>query len=220
MQHFFYKYLGKRNHYWPLITFILMSISLSGCTLWLPQEGVYPVKDAPLGGKKMDWPSRAVQIRQLKLFGVRGELEIHAHGHKGGAMAFRWKQFATHYQLELLNPLGKPYVKLIGFQKSARLYFNNQVYSGKNGEYLIQKHLGMHLPIGYFTDWLRGVPVLKVRHERVLTPTKHLLKLHQQGWFVRYLRYHRIRNIDLPTQLSISKGDWYARVLITHWQFY
>jgi outer membrane lipoprotein LolB len=166
----------------------------------------------------MPWASRVQSLSQLETFGLKGNLEVHAHGHKGAYLTFQWQQTPHDYKFQLLNSAGRVYLELIATKQSAKLYTKGKTYSAKRAESLIQQHLGVNLPISYFPSWLKGLPAMGYRHERILTPTHHLLKLHQAGWFLRYLRYHKIRSTDLPSQILMTKGDWHARLLVTHWK--
>lgn len=210
----------KPFKYCAYLSLLLSTFLISGCDWWsVPKEGIYRVEYAPAGEKKIPWTNRVQQLSQLKTFSLQGHLEVHAHGYKGSNVTFRWEQRGDdEYCFKLFDPLGRVYLELTDSKKGALLKTKGKVYFAKRAESLIQQHVGVNLPISYFKDWLRGLPTMGKRHERVLTPTYHLLKLHQADWFIRYLRYNQIRSMDLPSQLVMTKGDWYARILVTHWK--
>lgn len=166
----------------------------------------------------MPWASRVQNLSELTTFSVKGTLEAHAHGHKGAHLTFHWQQTPHYYQLQLFDSIGRQQFEVFATPDKARLRTKGKTYLATRAESLMQQYLGVNLPISYFSTWLKGLPTKGKRHERILTPTHHLLKLHQAGWFVRYLRYHKIRSTDLPSQILMTKEDWYARLLITHWK--
>ncbi len=197
---------------------IFFTFFFSSCLFPKVEKDFYLVANTPLAKKTVDWKKRCLQLESLQAFIIKGHLEVHAHGHKGGDLSFEWRQKKHYYQLKLFDPLGRLYFNLTVTKKGVKLFFNQKTYMAKHPEPLIQQHLGIILPIHHFTYWLRSMPVPTMRHQRVLTDSKHLLKLHQDGWFIRYLRYHEIGHFDLPTQLLMLKSNWYARILITHWK--
>lgn len=204
-----------RIHLWMTVL-----CCLTGCGGRWPVHShgkIYTVQKTPPGIRSVNWPLRHDQLRPLTRFTVQGYLEVCANQHKGINLQFRWEQSFSRYQLQLIDAEGHVCLKIVANKEQASLYIENMVYSGKNAESLLKKHLGMEIPLRYFPDWLKGVPQANLRHERVLNPTKHVLTLRQAGWFIRYLRYHQIRSIDLPTQLCMMQENCYVRILITHW---
>ena len=177
----------------------------------------YAVASLAPGMGAMQWPLRKAKLQQLDTFSLKGHIEVRSHHHKGINLAFKWDQNLKDYRLKLLDEKGQVLLVMNANSTKASLNSHNKNYSGKDAERLLAKHLEVPIPLSYFKDWLRGIPSPNIRNERVLNPTKHLLTLNQGGWFIRYLRYHKVRKIDLPTQLFMIKKDWHVRVLITHW---
>lgn len=214
MSHTFFKILQV----WGIMTSIAL---LSGChhhTKHIPGSTLYRIQEAPIGNKKISWISRAKELRSLETFSIRGTLELHPQGHRGGNFPFQWIKTPNYYQLRLFDPFGGLYMELTSFKHESILKIKNKSYKAKNAEVLVRNHLGYALPVNCFSDWLKGISTLGLKNERVMTQTNHVLKLHQAGWLIRYLRYHQIRNIDLPTQFVMIKKELHARILIAYWQ--
>ena len=191
---------------------------LTACTGPFSNVAPLSVYHAPPGNQDLPWPVRMAQLRSLKNWQVQGSLGIHNHHHKGASLSFSWEQTPVGYRLLLWGPFNQPFIEIESTATGVCLQTNNKIYEAKEAEILIHQQLGIKLPIGYFTDWLRGLPSPRRRSERVLNGTNHLLKLHQAGWMVRYLKYNKIRYLDLPTQMLMIHGPWYARVIVTHWK--
>lgn len=208
----------KVRKYLREISLIVSLLTLTACVSLWPPLGSLSVRDAPPGKQDLPWNIRVCRIRAMQTWQVQGNLEVHAHSLRSANLSFSWKQTQTGYKLSLWGPLGQPHIQIIDNEVGAYFRINRgQIKQIKNAEIMIKQQLGINIPIRYFASWLRGAPAPHCKSERVLNGTSHLLKLHQAGWFVRYLCYNKIHYLDLPTQMIMSKGPWYIRVLVTHW---
>lgn len=196
----------------------LCILLLTACSNLFPARGQITVSQTLPGKQHMAWPARVAQLRLLHSWEIQGSLGVHAHAHKGANLFFKWEQTHTTYRLVLWGPFHQPYIEVTGSAAGVLLRTQHAHYQAKNAEILIKQQLGIDLPISCFADWFKGLPAARYRSERVLNGTGHLLKLHQAGWLVRYLRYNKIRYLDLPTQMLMTRDYWHARVIITHWR--
>jgi outer membrane lipoprotein LolB len=212
---FFYRLQGARLTR-DLITTALCLIGFCHPLTLSVQEKMYPVQAMPLGLHRVNWSSRRAQLQQMGAFSARGYLAIGGHQYKGITLPFHWKQSLGTYQL-ILGESGQEVVEVTSSKGKVTLRLQDKCYSENSAESLLQKYLGVSLPLNYLADWLKGIPQRNKPHERVLNPTQHLLTLSQGRWFIRYLRYHQIKGVDLPTQLCMMQNNWYVRIFITHW---
>jgi len=200
------------------VAVLFIASMLVSCASILPSVGPLSVRHAPPGKEYIPWHVRAAKLRTLHTWRVQGSLGVHAHAHKGVNLSFIWEQASNDYRLVLFGPFNQPYIEVVGSATGAVFRMGGKTYTFNEAEALLKQQLGIHFPLRCFPDWLLGLPASHRRSERVLNGTNHLLKLHQAGWLVRYLRYNRIRYMDLPTQLLMTQGNWYVRVIITHWK--
>jgi outer membrane lipoprotein LolB len=66
---------------------------------------------------------------------------------------------------------------------------------------------------------VRGIPGPNAVFEAQIDATGRLEQLIQDGWTIRYTRYHPAAGGRWPARLSLAREDISVRLLIDKWQF-
>lgn len=185
-------------------------------------NGCAGLSDKPLSSSTtinhyLSWSERKNQLKQLRDWQASGNFAVHSNQKLGVNASFSWQQNEKSYQFHLLGPFGSPSLLLKGDAQHVTLITAQKSYQATTAEKLLQKQLGLRLPVSQLRYWLRGLPAPQARYTSNLDAYNRLLKLRQSGWQVNYLHYTNRGKIDLPDRLLLSYQHWQIKLLILDW---
>jgi outer membrane lipoprotein LolB len=189
---------------------VLISCLLEACaTLPAPQQPY---------NQSLNWTARQKQLGKITTWNIKGAVAIRSP-QKNFSATMNWKQRRSNYQISLFGPLGIGAVNISGRSGKVTLQTSDkQTFTAKNPETLLQKQLGWTLPVSSLYYWIRGLPVPKIPATKQFDGYSHLVKLQQQGWQIRYLRYSGINHVDLPSKIFLNYPKLSLKIVISSWE--
>jgi outer membrane lipoprotein LolB len=183
-----------------------MVVVLAAC------EGV-PVRDADTA----DWEQHRLAVTQLKSWTLKGRLAIH-YDNEGGQGILYWQQDQGHYELRMLDPLGRQLVEITGDDAHARMQTREgDIFESENAESLMQAYLGWSVPVIALNQWVRGVPGDGLAVDESQLEHGRLSLLVQEDWRIEYQAYEQVDRFWLPRRLRITTPDLNIKLIVEQW---
>lgn len=206
-----------------------MSGTLIGCTLIAGLSACTHVTrptSAPLtvtvpANKPLTVEQKKVQGRTLAMNswqaqGVVGIIRNHAKGFSG---SFNWAQRGDSYSLNIYGPLGAGSVHIDGTPNRVTMVDSkNHHASASDAESLMQRQLGVSLPVSNLYYWMRGVPTPNNPAEKQFDSQHHLVTLQQDGWVITYQNYITVNGTALPYSVVLVSADMRVKFVIKQWR--
>ncbi|WP_308389931.1 lipoprotein insertase outer membrane protein LolB [Acidithiobacillus sp. AMEEHan] len=134
------------------------------------------------------------------------------------SFGFVWRQQATGEQLRILGPLGNTVAELRddGAQASL-LEANGRHLTASTMSVLLERVLGVALPVAELPQWLLGIPPSGQvdSFDAAGLPER----ARWGGWQLQYLRYEAVGGLQMPALLQASGPDaLQLRIAVSNWQ--
>lgn len=192
-----------------LLALGLIAGLVGGCAVAPPR--------APVTGPAMSFSQRRAVLERLSDWSLQGHAAI-TTPNDSGTVSLDWKQQGTHFHIELRAPLGAGGVILNGDKRRVTLITaDGRSESARDAESLLQRYAGYALPIKELRAWLLGLPAEGAPYSMKLDNRHRLSRLRQDGWTIRYLRYGRFGNLELPTKVFADGSRLHVRVAVGNW---
>lgn len=202
----------KQKKFWVLpLNTLGISIMLSGCTsLNIPSLTHPPFH-------KKSWQQRRHALTRIRSWNIDGAFSIRQMN-KSTIASYTWQQRGNSYNIRIHSSLdiytadisGRP--NYVALQRS-----NQQRFSARTPERLMQKQLGWHLPISSLHYWMRGLPA-PGKYQATFDTFGHLIYLQQAGWQIQFSNYISIGKVDLPRTLQLNSDRFAVKIVIKHWE--
>lgn len=171
----------------------------------------------------MTWPERATVLSGIKNWNIDGVIAVRTSagsaGNEGGSANLQWQQKNKNYTILIFGPLGADLTQLSGQPGHITLETaNGKKITASSIEQLLTQQTGWQLPVSNLYYWIRGLPVPGQPAQKQFDPYFHLVKLNQQGWTVRFLRYTTTHQVDLPTKILLENWRMKIKINISQWQ--
>jgi len=184
------------------IVFLLM---LSACSQ-LPQQKPATAKTE-------------AQLQQLNVWSIQGKLAIRS-GNSAYNLLAHWQQRKEHFTLRLSGPLGWKSLTISNDENGITI-----LRAGDISHYDSIEALETAVPEladwgGYLValpDWLKAVPHSAYALDSLSRDNGKISFFEQQGWHIGYLRYTQVDGFQLPTKISMVRGQTQAKIIINQW---
>lgn len=180
-----------------------------------PSEKTTELSTAPEAIKesKSSKPTTAIPTS----FTLSGAIAAKSH-QKGWTAMVDWQQSGPHtYQMTLLGPMGSQAVR-IEEQHGVVMYREGaKKLSSKNGDDLLAKKTGIHLPVNNLYYWVRGIPAPGSVQLATRDANGQLKTLKQSGYTVEYNEYTNVKQHTLPRKIRLYGKDVVVKLVIKHW---
>lgn len=131
-----------------------------------------------------------------------------------------WEQQQADYRIGLTaGPFNQAVALLQGRpgQVEIQVAGEDDRYSARTPEALMQALLGWSLPVSHAVWWIRGLPDPTRPHQTLLEDTS--LRFLQAGWDIEIIRYQEIEpGTRLPSRLRMVHNDLTVNLVISRWQ--
>jgi len=162
---------------------------------------------APQVNKQSVWAKRQAVLRQRMSWQLAGRAGVAYRG-ENWPFALNWQQHSpSSYRMVIQHPLTKSTLGIIN--KTARqvtLEANGRIYRDTSAERLIEKNLGVKMPVKGMRYWVLGI--LSPEHPRsmpILDGIGRPRQIKQAGWTIDYLRYAGNQLTALPTLIKVHR---------------
>jgi outer membrane lipoprotein LolB len=163
------------------------------------------------------WAARQSALAALTDWQASGRIGV-VSGQDGWHASFQWAQRGADYRIDLIGPLGQGRVVIQGDARMASVQTQDgQQWTAPDAEVLLERALGVRLPVNGLRYWARGLP------EPGPTPTfqtdaeVRLTRLEQNGWIIEYPVYASVAALDLPARIIARRPDLSIRLVIEQW---
>lgn len=187
---------------------LALAALVGGCAA-LPPEPAPTDRDA--------WAARQSALAALADWQASGRIGV-VSGQDGWHASFQWAQRGADYRIDLIGPLGQGRVVIQGDARQASVQTQDgQRWTAPDAEVLLERALGVRLPVNGLRYWARGLP------EPGPTPTLQtdaegrLTRLEQNGWIIEYPVYASVAALDLPARIIARRPDLSIRLVIEQW---
>ncbi len=192
-----------------LLSYVLMLLYLSACSLIIPKESDTNVK----------WKQHNQQLSQIKTFQASGKI-----GYKGVddsvTLNFHWKHTPQQSELRLLNMLGSTVLVMsITPDRATVIDQDKAFFEDKDANLLFAKLTGIAFPVSQMQDWIKGQPTnADTYHFNEMNTLGSLTKsAANQHWLLIYNRYQDIGQLPMPYQMTLQKPDTRIKIVVSKW---
>lgn len=130
-----------------------------------------------------------------------------------------WEQQQAAYKIQLsAGPFNQTVAILSGRPGYAeiRVAGEEDHYTARSPESLMQALLGWNLPIRHAVWWIRGVPDPAISHTTLIEDSQ--FRFNQAGWEVDIVRYQDISSIHrLPSRIRMVHNELRVNLVIDRW---
>ncbi|MFV1982187.1 MAG: lipoprotein insertase outer membrane protein LolB [Thiohalomonadales bacterium] len=187
----------------------LIIIQLAACTTVVAPDAV----DDP----DLEWFLRQSQLNKINFWDIKGRLAV-INEPEVWHLSVSWKQQQQKYKIHLSGPFGAGAVLLTGDQNGVVIKSGDEITYARDAEQLLYQSTGIQIPIQNLFYWVRGLPNPKVHiSNQKIDAYGRLKELSQNDWIVRFKRYKKNNNIDLPSKVFIKKKSLDIRFVIESW---
>ena len=131
----------------------------------------------------------------------------------------QWLQEGEHYRIVLSGPLGKVGAVIDGNPYRVTLEMpDHPLYQAQTPEALLYEHFGWNLPLSHLFYWVRTLPAPGSNFDAKTNEEQQLAVIQQDGWDIRYDRFHNQFTPALPGRMKINKGDLQLTLVMNQWQ--
>jgi outer membrane lipoprotein LolB len=185
------------------VVLLACAAALAGCAAPAPRA----ILERPAGVTAADLPSA---------FELAGRIAVREkeRGFSGG---LRWQHQPERDELLLLTPLGQGVARILRQPGEVRLSTGDAQHVAADAEALTEQLLGWRLPLAGLGWWALGSNAPGSPATVELDGEGRVLRLLQDGWEIRYLRYVAVQGRELPKSLAASREDLEIRLSVDEW---
>ena len=189
---------------------IVSVLLLSGCASG-PQR-------AAVERPELAWRSHHLLLQQIDHWHLAGRIAATTNG-QGWNARLLWEQEVGHYRVQLRGPLGQGAARLEGDDSGVVLVTDNGELHAATPEAVLYRQTGWQLPVSGLRYWILGMPVPHSDHRRQLDRFGQLATLEQDGWSIRFQRYHLSADgLAIPDRLVLDNDEIEVRLVIDRWR--
>ncbi len=153
-------------------------------------------------------------VTEFKLDG-RVSVKTEAQQYSG---SLSWHRQGGEETLLLSGPLGQGAAEI---RRQGGLLVlqtaDGQIVTDANDERLMERALGMNLPLSGLVYWLSALPAPLSEFSAATGPDGRLASLEQDGWRIEYSRYREIDGRWLPGRIFANRGELQFRLVVDAW---
>jgi len=161
-------------------------------------------------------PAPPASLQSSADYRLEGRVSVRSDGQQfaGGIV---WTRQGDAQEILLRTPLGHGLAELRLNPAGASLIDSEgRLHQAPDGEALLQRTLGLALPLAGLEHWLRGQPDPARPFQGVPDERGGWTRLEQDGW---QIEYGRVSTAGLPGRLTARRGDELEiRLVVDAWQ--
>lgn len=200
--------LNKILRHSPSIAVTLLLLALGACS------------QLPRPSSETSWDHHQAQLQGLQHWSFQGKLAIRSR-HNAYNLRVRWQQQKNDFTLQLSGPLGLQPVT-ITYRESGELFMsrNGQITNYESAAALASAvpeltEWGAYIPA--LPNWLKGIPHTVYPIKNISLSNHKLSSIEQMDWRIEYQKYKSINSFQLPTKITVVRGEIEAKIVINHW---
>jgi outer membrane lipoprotein LolB len=163
------------------------------------------------------WQTRKAALNTLQTWQIAGRVSVTSE-QDGWHATLNWVQQGPAYTMDLIGPLGQGRLRISSDGETVYLRTSDgKVFYATDPDQLVEKTLGIRLPVNGLVYWVRGLPDPLQASVLAGDPQGRLTRLEQNGWIINYLRYDQQGQWELPTRIRAHQDEWTVQMVIKNW---
>ena len=176
-----------------------------------------PVQQLP---SAQSWADHKAQLQRIDRFEATGKLALRSPDvSESGNLV--WRQDGARTDIFLSGPFGVAPTNIHSDGRELVVKQGTETNTvDLNNPDAVRAATGWDYPLQALPYWIRGLPApsLQLQQLEQDSVTGGASLLAQSGWEVRYERYGRFGELNLPTRIVITDGEAKATVLLRQWR--
>jgi outer membrane lipoprotein LolB len=196
---------------------------LSGCSQ-LPIKKPSTTKPAiSAASKEALWKQRQRLLVNDSNWNLKSKVALRFRD-ENTSFGLNWAQRAAqYYVMQITNPITGGLVAKLSRDKSGVILLSDdgKTYRDNDEERLLQRQVGIGLPLKGMQYWVRGLASPQYKTEKLtLDAYGRPQSIQQAGWKINYSRYLSNKSNAMPRKVVISraKDDVYLKMIAKQWQ--
>lgn len=189
---------------------VLVALLAGGCAV-TPPAVISPA----------DWDTVMLQRQALTQWGMTGRAAV-AAANDGWNANMEWRQKDRQSELKLRGNFGIGGIRVLSDGGSLDIETSKgEKFSGDEAAAMLERALGVSLPLRPLRFWLLGVPEPDVSALTQFDSQGRVSQMDQDGWHMTYDRYESTNpphNAAMPGRIVLEKGDVRVRVVVDRWR--
>ena len=154
---------------------------------------------------------------ELDSFRLDGKVSWRAPDRRGRA-SLTWDEALGRTRMVISGPFGSGTAVLEEDLDGARLQLGDRIARDIDAGRLLERELGLRLPVRAARDWVLGRPSSKEAVVTMWEEGGQIGALEEAGWSVRFERYTLVEGFILPGRIEMKRGAYVVRFVATRWR--
>jgi len=200
-----------------------LSLAVVGCsTTQAPSTKPSNIPTINKSTPQAMWEQRQQVFARMKEWRMDGRVSL-TLDQQNWSFSLDWLQRGNQAEMNIKNPLtGSTMAKIVDTGSRVTMTSSDgKTYQDTNAERLLQKQLGMRLPLSGMRYWARGIADPSLPLDRVEWDSFGRAKvLEQGGWVIKYARYVSDGSNALPDKIQVDRAadKMKVKVLAKDWK--
>jgi outer membrane lipoprotein LolB len=193
------------------ILFLVVAISIAGCTTTPPQKFV--------ADPDKKWEQRKTQLSGVNSWLINGRIAV-INGHESWHLNLKWQRHGDNYVLDLSGPFGAGHAQLTGSKGNVLLVDSDQNYFyADSPDRLLHEVTGLQIPVKSLLYWINGIPDRNIKVDsQQIDAHGRLAELKQSEWNIRFKQYIDVEQHELPQKIFIDGFNLKVKIFIDEWK--
>lgn len=164
------------------------------------------------------WRARLAELESVARWTLNGRVSIY-DGKQAWHANLTWEQESSAFDVYFNGPLASGALRLFGNETETTLQLSDQMmHVAPTPEILLQRELGVWLPVGHLKYWLLSCPDPAYPLTGEWDQTGRLVRMFQDGWEIEYREYMDATSPALPRKIEITHEQLRVKIVIDQWR--
>lgn len=164
------------------------------------------------------WQTRLAELESIAHWTLNGRVSVY-DGKQAWHATLIWQQEGSAFDVRFNGPLASGALHLFGNETETTLQLPDQViHVAPTPEILLQRELGLWLPVGHLKYWLLSRPDPAYPLAGEWDHAGRLARMSQDGWEIEYREYSDAIDPPLPRKIEITHSQLRVKIVIDQWQ--
>lgn len=193
------------------LIFLLAVLSLTACSTTTPPRQIVADPDKT-------WQQRELDLSEINDWVLNGRVAI-INGDESWFLNMDWQRHGDKYILDLSGPFGAGHAQLTGNGEGVIMVdADKNFFTADNPDRLLREVTGLRMPVKGLLYWVRGIPNWNIEKDnQKIDEYGRLVMLKQDGWRIRFKRYLKVDNYELPQKIFLDGYNLKVKIFVDEW---